>query len=182
MTRTRVLESWVAVAALLLTGCTGVPDGIEPVEDFELDRYLGTWFEIARLDHRFERGLSNVSAHYSMREDGGVAVSNRGYRTDNGEWEEAEGKAYFVGDSDVGRLKVSFFGPFYGGYNVFVLDRENYNYAMVAGPDRSYLWILARTPVIEDTLRDELLLAAAEAGFDIEALIFVEHDREDPAR
>ena len=182
MTSKRISKSWVAVAALLLTGCTGVPDGIEPVEDFELDRYLGTWYEIARLDHRFERGLSNVSAHYSMREDGGVAVSNRGYRADDGGWEEAEGKAYFVGDSDIGRLKVSFFGPFYGGYNVFVLDRENYNYAMVAGPDRSYLWILSRTPAIEDTLRDELILAAAEAGFDIEALIFVEHDREDPAR
>ncbi len=182
MSRRRSLRRWAVLAALCLAGCTGVPDGIEPVEDFELDRYLGTWYEIARLDHRFERGLSNVSAHYSMREDGGVAVSNRGYRERDGEWDEAEGKAYFVDDADIGRLKVSFFGPFYGGYNVFALDRENYSYAMVAGPDRSYLWILARTPAIDVSLRDELVLKAAEAGFDIEELIFVEHDRVDPAR
>lgn len=170
------------LVAALCAACTGVPDGIEPVEDFELDRYLGTWYEIARLDHRFERGLSNVSAHYSMRDDGGVAVSNRGYREAAGEWDEAEGKAYFVVAPNVGRLKVSFFGPFYGGYTVFVLDREHYEYAMVAGPNRSYLWILSRTPVIENSLRDELVLKAADAGFDIEELIFVEHDREDPAR
>ena len=177
----RIQRSWVVIATLCLAGCTGIPDGIEPVEDFELDRYLGTWYEIARLDHRFERGLSNVSAHYSMRDDGGVAVSNRGYRERDAEWDEAEGKAYFVGDSDVGRLKVSFFGPFYGGYNVFVLD-DDYQYAMVAGPDRSYLWILSRTPIIDNSLRDELVLEAVNAGFDIEELIFVEHDRTDPAR
>ncbi len=181
MPRRRILKSWTVLAALFLAGCTGVPDGIEPVEDFELDRYLGTWYEIARLDHRFERGLTNVSAHYSMRVDGGVAVSNRGYRVADDEWDEAEGKAYFVGDSNVGRLKVSFFGPFYGGYNVFVLDEE-YQYAMVAGPDRSYLWILARTPEIDDSLRDELITQAAAGGFATEELIFVEHDRADPAR
>ncbi len=182
MSGLRFSKSLVVFVALILAGCTGVPDGIEPVDDFELDRYLGTWYEIARLDHRFERGLSNVSAHYSMRDDGGVAVSNRGYREADDEWDEAEGKAYFVGAPNVGRLKVSFFGPFYGGYNVFVLDRENYEYAMVAGPDRSYLWILARTPVIDDSLRDELILEAVNAGFDVEELIFVEHDREDPDR
>ena len=182
MQRWTTLRSWVVIATLCLAGCTGIPDGIEPVEDFELDRYLGTWYEIARLDHRFERGLSNVSAHYSMRDDGGVAVSNRGFREREGEWDEAEGKAYFVGDSNVGRLKVSFFGPFYGGYNVFAVDQQDYSYAMVAGPDRSYLWILARTPEIDDSLRDELVAEAAEAGFDIEELIFVEHDRADPAR
>ena len=178
----RAIKACLLLFATCLAGCTGVPDGIEPVEDFELNRYLGTWYEIARLDHRFERGLSNVSAHYSMREDGGVAVSNRGYRDAEGEWDEAEGKAWFVGDPDVGRLKVSFFGPFYGGYNVFVLDHEDYGYAMVAGPDRSYLWILARTTAIDDSLRDELVAKAEEAGFDIEELIFVEHDRQDPAR
>ncbi len=180
MTR-RPSKTWLAVVAIVLTACTGVPDGIEPVDDFELDRYLGTWYEIARLDHRFERGLSNVSAHYSMRDDGGVAVSNRGYRDAKGEWDEAEGKAYFVDEPNVGRLKVSFFGPFYGGYNVFVLD-DDYQYAMVVGPDRDYLWILSRTPIIDDSLRDDLILEAVDAGFDIEELIFVVHDREDPAR
>jgi apolipoprotein D and lipocalin family protein len=165
---------WVAVFAL--SGCTGIPEGIDPVDDFELEPYLGTWYEIARLDHRFERGLSNVTANYSMREDGGVRVLNRGYRTDRGEWDEAEGKAYFIGDSSVGRLKVSFFGPFYGAYNIFELG-ENYEYSMVAGPDRSYLWILAREPELPRALLDELLSKAEAAGYDTSELIFVEHDR-----
>lgn len=164
------------VAVFALSGCTGIPEGIDPVDDFELEPYLGTWYEIARLDHRFERGLSNVTANYSMRKDGGVRVLNRGYRTDRGEWDEAEGKAYFIGDSSVGRLKVSFFGPFYGAYNIFELG-ENYEYSMVAGPDRSYLWILAREPELPRALLDELLSKAEAAGYDTSELIFVEHDR-----
>lgn len=176
------MKKIIVIAALYLAGCTGIPEGIEPVEGFELDRYLGTWYEIARLDHSFERGLTNVTAHYSIRDGGGVAVSNRGFDTGKGEWDEAEGKAYFVDDPDVGRLKVSFFGPFYGAYNVFVLDRDDYGYAVVAGPNRSYLWILARTPDIGDALRDELVAKAANAGFATDELIFVEHDRSDPAR
>lgn len=176
------MKRLLLITALYLTGCTGMPEGIEPVEDFELDRYLGTWYEIARLDHRFERGLTNVSAHYSLRDDGGVAVSNRGFDTRAGEWDEAEGKAYFVDDPDVGRLKVSFFGPFYGAYNIFELDRDGYDYAVVAGPNRSYLWILARTPKIDEARVDELVAKAAEAGFATDELIFVEHDRRDPAR
>ncbi|WP_405237237.1 lipocalin family protein [Lentisalinibacter orientalis] len=163
------------VAVFALSGCTGIPEGIDPVDDFELVPYLGTWYEIARLDHRFERGLSNVTADYSMREDGGVRVLNRGYRTDTGEWDEAEGKAYFIGDSSVGRLKVSFFGPFYGAYNIFELG-ENYEYSMVAGPDRSYLWILAREPELPRALLDELVSKAEAAGYDTSELIFVEHD------
>lgn len=176
------MKRLMAIAALCLTGCTGIPEGIEPVEEFELDRYLGTWYEIARLDHRFERGLTNVSAHYSVRDDGGVAVSNRGFDTDTGEWDEAEGKAYFVDDPDVGRLKVSFFGPFYGAYNIFELDKKDYRYSMVAGPNRSYLWILARAPDMDASLRSELIARAAEAGFATDELILVEHDRRDPAR
>lgn len=176
------MKKLMVIAALCLAGCTGIPEGIEPVENFEVDRYLGTWYEIARLDHSFERGLTNVSAHYSMRDDGGVAVSNRGFDTSSGEWDEAEGKAYFVGDADVGRLKVSFFGPFYGAYNVFELDKKDYSYSMVAGPNRSYLWILARSPEISESLRSDLVARAAEAGFATDELIYVEHDRDDPAR
>ncbi len=170
------------LTALLLAACTGIPEGIEPVEDFELERYLGTWYEVARLDHRFERGLSNVSANYSLGDDGGVIVSNRGFREDKSEWDEALGKAYFIDDESVGRLKVSFFGPFYGAYNVFVLDEDNYEYAVVAGPDRSYLWLLARSPTLTDALRDELVAKIDAAGFDTSELIFVKHDRSDPAR
>ena len=166
----------VVVALLVLSGCAGIPEGIEPVDNFELERYLGTWYEIARLDHSFQRGMSNVTANYSLREDGGVAVLNRGYRDEKGEWDEAEGKAYFVGDTSIGQLKVSFFGPFYGSYNVFELG-DNYEYALVAGPDRSYLWILAREARLPQTMLDELLAKAEAAGYDTSKLILVEHDR-----
>ena len=169
------MKKIVLVAVLALVGCTGIPEGIEPVEDFELEPYLGTWYEIARLDHSFERGLSNVTANYSLREDGGVGVLNRGFNAEKGEWDEAEGKAYFIGDSSVGRLKVSFFGPFYGAYNVFELG-EDYEYSMVAGPNRSYLWILARQSQLSQETLDRLLEKAEAAGYDTSELIFVEHE------
>ena len=163
---------WVLLV-LLLTGCTSAPKGIEPVQEFELSKYLGTWYEIARLDHSFERGLSNVTAEYSLRKDGGVRVINRGYSAEEGEWEQAEGKAYFVEDSDTGHLKVSFFGPFYGAYVVFNLD-ENYQQSFVSGPDRSYLWFLSRTPTVSEADKQRFIQAARAKGFDTDELIFVE--------
>lgn len=169
----------VVMTALLMSvlqsGCAGAPDGIEVVTEFELDRYLGTWYEVARLDHRFERGMTNVTANYSMRDDGGVRVLNRGFKTKKGEWDEAEGKAYFVGNSDVGQLKVSFFGPFYGGYNIVELDQEDYQYALVAGPDRDYLWILSRTPELNPETLDALVDKARSLDFPTDELIFVDH-------
>ena len=164
---------------LALAGCAGAPEGVTVVDDFELDRYLGTWYEIARLDHRFERGLSNVTATYSMRDDGGVRVLNRGFNTDEGEWEEAEGKAYFVGDTTVGQLKVSFFGPFYGGYNIMELDKSGYQYALVAGPDRGYLWLLARSPDIDKQVVERLVSVAANTRFPVDELIYVDHDKDE---
>ncbi|MAF15881.1 MAG: lipocalin [Marinomonas sp.] len=158
---------------VLLTGCTSAPKGIEPVQEFELSKYLGTWYEIARLDHSFERGLSNVTAEYSLREDGGVRVINRGYSAEEGKWEQAEGKAYFVEDSDTGHLKVSFFGPFYGAYVVFNLD-EDYQQSFVSGPDRSYLWFLSRTPTVSEADKQRFIQAARAKGFDTDELIFVE--------
>jgi len=165
-----------AMLMLLLTACTGVPEGVEPVRGFEVDRYLGTWYEIARLDHGFERGLSRVTATYSLREDGGVHVVNRGWREAEGEWDEAVGKAYFVDAPDVGRLKVSFFGPFYGGYNIMALDQENYRWSMVSGPDRSYLWILARSRDLDPAVYADLVEKARAAGFPVEELVRVDHD------
>lgn len=163
-------------AALLVAACTGLPKGTTAVSGFELDRYLGTWYEIARLDHGFERGLTNVSANYSLRDDGGVRVVNRGYNAAKGEWNEAIGKAYFVDTPDIGRLKVSFFGPFYGGYNILELDSENYEYALVAGPDRSYLWILARSPDLSEAVVQSLVAKAKDLGFAVDELIYVSHD------
>lgn len=166
----------VMVVVLLLAGCVGIPENVKPVEGFVLERYLGTWYEIARLDHPFERGLSRVSAEYGLRDDGGVRVVNRGYAADEKRWKQAERKAHFVRGSDEGFLKVSFFGPFYGSYIVFELDRENYQYALVSGPDTSYLWILARTPSLPEHTVDALIAKAQKAGFDTSRLIFVEHD------
>lgn len=165
-----------AILAIFLSACTGAPEGVEPVSGFELDRYLGTWYEIARLDHSFERGLSNITANYSLRDDGGVRVINRGYNVEDGEWDEAEGKAYFVGDEDVGQLKVSFFGPFYGGYNVVDLDAD-YQLALVAGPSRKYLWVLARRPDPPRAEVERVVRRAGELGFDTGALIWVRHDQ-----
>ena len=163
------------LALVFQSGCMGIPDGVQAVTGFELDRYLGTWYEIARLDHSFERGMSNVTANYSMRDDGGVSVVNRGYKVEKGEWDEAIGKAYFVGDVDVGQLKVSFFGPFYGGYNIVKLDKVDYQYALVAGPDRGYLWILARSPEIDPDVLSALVNKAKILNFPTDELIYVEH-------
>jgi apolipoprotein D and lipocalin family protein len=159
-----------------ITGCTGLPNGAQPVTNFDLNRYLGTWYEIARLDHRFERGLSNVSATYTLRNDGGIDVLNRGYDKKAGKWKEAVGRAYFIGPSTVGSLKVSFFGPFYGGYHVIALDEDHYSYAMVCGPNRSYLWILARNRELDKTITDALISAAKKLEFITDEFIFVEHD------
>ena len=170
------LASLATLILALLSSCTGAPEGVSVVTGFELDRYLGTWYEIARLDHRFERGLSAVTANYSLRDDGGVHVVNRGFSDESGEWDEAIGKAYFVGDSDVGQLKVSFFGPFYGGYNIIELDKSGYRYSLVAGPDRDYLWILSRTPQMDPDILRSLVNKARELGFATDELLFVQHD------
>jgi apolipoprotein D and lipocalin family protein len=159
----------------MLTGCVAVPDGIQPVSGFQPERYLGRWYEIARLDHSFERGMSRVTAEYRKRDDGGLEVINRGYLADSKTWKEASGKAYFVDGPDKGYLKVSFFGPFYGSYVVFELDQKDYRYALVSGPDRSYLWLLARSPTLDAATRDRLVARAAAAGFDTSKLIFVDH-------
>jgi len=160
---------------LLITGCVSVPDGVDTVKGFDLSRYLGKWYEIARLDHSFERGLIKVTAEYSLREDGGVKVINRGYDAAREKWNEIEGKAYFTDDKDAGRLKVSFFGPFYGAYNIIELDKEKYSYALVCGPDRSYLWILARKADLDRKIMEKLIQKASSLGFDTSKLIFPDH-------
>jgi len=167
---------FILLTSILLNACTGKPDGVKPVEGFDLERYLGKWYEIARLDHSFERGLNNISAEYSLRDDGGVKVINRGYSSDDNEWKQSEGKAYFVNEPDQGYLKVSFFGPFYGSYIIFKLDEKNYQYAFISGPDTSYLWLLSRTPTVSDELIQKFVNSAREAGFNTDKLIYVQHD------
>ena len=166
----------ILFGTFLLAGCTAAPQGIMPVDTFKLDRYLGTWYEIARLDHRFERGLSQVSATYSKRSDGGVDVINRGFNSQTNKWKEAKGRAYFIGEPDVARLKVTFFWPFYGGYNVIELDQENYNYALICGPSKKYLWILARAKKLDAGIMESLIDNAKALGFNTSELILVKQE------
>ncbi|RYG03062.1 MAG: lipocalin [Chitinophagaceae bacterium] len=159
--------------ALFLVSCLGKPDNVIPVTNFQADKYLGKWYEIARLDFYHEKGLNQVTATYSLREDGGIKVLNRGYLSEKDRWRESEGKAYFVEDKNTGYLKVSFFGPFYSSYVIFDLD-PSYQYALVTGSNKSYLWILARTPTISGEVKASLLAKAAALGFDTDKLLYVE--------
>ncbi len=161
------------LSSLLSLSCSvGPPSGVTAVDNFDINRYLGTWYEIARLDHRFERGLDHVTAQYSLRDDGGVNVVNKGFSPLKQRWQQSSGKAYFLGAPQAGALKVSFFGPFYGGYHVIALDPD-YGYAMVSGPNRDYLWILARTRTLPEATRGKLLEQAARLGFAVDQLIWV---------
>ncbi|WP_082694670.1 lipocalin family protein [Rheinheimera sp. EpRS3] len=172
------MKTLLSIALLLgsclsLQSCTGVPDGVTPVTPFELNRYLGQWHEIARLDHRFERGLTDVTANYSLRDDGGVKVINRGFNSEDNEWQQAEGKAYFVGDSDTGALKVSFFGPFYGGYNVAKLSAD-YSIVLVVGPSTDFAWLLARSKTPDKDLCDDYMAFAERLGITAQQWIWLQ--------
>lgn len=170
------MKKILMVLVLLLAGCVSVPENITPVDNFNISKYLGKWYEIARLDHSFERELTSVSAEYILNPEGGIKVINRGFSKKENKWKEIKGKGFFVDRKDVGFLKVSFWGPFYGSYVVFYLDKDNYSHALVCGPDKSYLWLLARSPKIDDDLKKRLVNKAAALGFDTGRLIYVSHD------
>jgi apolipoprotein D and lipocalin family protein len=167
------------IVAVVIVGCTSIPENLKPVSGFEVERYLGKWYEIARLDHSFERHLTNVSATYTRAENGKIRVLNKGYNVKTGQWKQIEGHARFLEEENVGSLKVSFFGPFYGGYHIIALDRQAYGYSMVTGPRRSYLWILSRNTTLDEAVFADLISKASEWGFDTAKLIRVEHTRPD---
>lgn len=174
---------WYIGAAALIGGgmlvyqaCKSIPVNATAVKPFDIQKYLGKWYEIARFDYRFERNLNNVTAQYAQGEDGKITVVNRGFNTKTGEWEEAEGQAKFVGSTDEARLKVSFFGPFYSGYNVIAIDPA-YRYALVAGESLKYLWILSRETTIPDSIRSAYLRQAEAIGYDTRKLIWVTHNQ-----
>ncbi len=179
---TRILICMAAVAgvgsALCLSSCSVAPKNAAPVRQFDITRYAGTWYEIARIEFRHERNMNNVSAQYSIRPDGKVNVLNSGYNYKKQNWEKAEGKAKFRGAHNVGALKVSFFGPFYSGYNVVALD-EQYRYALVAGKNLDYLWILSREKNIPKDVKESYLNIARNIGYDTSRLVWVNHDRND---
>ena len=170
----------LAGLAALAACSTAPPEGISPVTPFDVSRYVGKCYEIARLDHSFERGMTDVSATYRALPDGAIEVVNRGFDPARDGWRDATGKALFTGDPTRGSLKVSFFGPFYGGYHIVALDQQGYRWAMVSGPDRGYLWILARDRSLPPGVREQLTLQARSLGFDVDKLIWVTQERTDP--
>ena len=133
--------------SMFISACVNIPENVSPVPGFNIDRYLGTWFEIARLDHPFERGLERVSAEYSLRDDGGIKVVNKGFDPQKNRWKEAIGKAYFVGDSNLGSLKVSFWGPFYSSYNIIALDKKIIPIQWYAGPTNPICGFWQENPI-----------------------------------
>mmetsp|Transcript_3878 Transcript_3878/g.8736 ORF Transcript_3878/g.8736 Transcript_3878/m.8736 type:complete len:214 (-) Transcript_3878:2980-3621(-) len=159
-------------AGLFLQSCSlAVPVGIKPVTGFDVHQYLGRWYEIARLDNRFQRGLEHVTATYSLREDGNIRVENTGWNSQKKQQKTVVGRAKFVSDKQLGHLKVSFWGPLYNSYIVFHLE-DDYSVAMVCGSKKDYCWILARKPILiaEDLAKYEKM--AQDNGFAIENFIY----------
>ncbi len=174
----RIKSLFVPCTMIILTvfcSCASIPKGAAAVKPFDKERYLGKWYEIARLDFKFERNLNNTTADYSLNENGTIKVDNQGYNTVKKEWTQAIGKAKFVGDDKIAMLKVSFFGPFYSGYNVVALDEE-YRYALVAGKNLDYLWILSREITIPDEIKARYLKVAEGIGYNTSDLVWVQHD------
>ena len=159
-----------------LFSCAAIPHGAVAVKPFSIEKYLGKWYEIARKDFKYERDLSNTTAEYSLNSNGTIKVDNRGYNTNKGKWVQAIGKAKFDGDENIAMLKVSFFGPFYAGYNVIAIDDE-YRYALVAGNNLKYLWILSREIDIPEEIKDKYLKIAEQIGYDTTDLIWVIHEK-----
>jgi apolipoprotein D and lipocalin family protein len=176
MKNKETMAKWIAGFALLTQSCATIPQGATVIQSFDQSKYLGTWYEIARLDHRFERNLRNVTANYSLNTGGTIKVVNRGFNSVSGEWKQATGMAKPAGKPGEGKLKVSFFGPFYGAYNIVALDKD-YKYALIAGNNLRYLWILSRETTIPDEIKQQYLEIAKEIGYDISALIWVSHEK-----
>ncbi|WP_276371690.1 lipocalin family protein [Chryseolinea sp. H1M3-3] len=162
---------------LILTACQTTPNNVEVVKSFDISKYTGNWFEIARLDFRFEKNLNNTTADYSLNDDGTIKVVNRGYNYKKQKWVEATGKAKFVEAKDEGRLKVSFFGPFYSGYNVIAIDPD-YKYALIAGESMKYLWLLSRETTMPENIKQAYLKKAEGIGYKTSDLVWVEHNRQ----
>lgn len=175
MDSTKTLTSSILLIMFGLFSCSTIPEGATAVHSFDSEKYLGKWYEIARIDFKYEKDLNNTTAEYSLNNDGTIKVVNRGYNTVKEEWSEAIGKAKFVGDKDIAMLKVSFFGPFYAGYNVIAID-EDYQYALVAGAKLKYLWILSRETSIPEEVKTEYLKIAKEVGYDTSRLLWIEHN------
>ncbi len=168
----RIFALLLGVVTLGSSACSTIPKGAVAVKSFEKEKYLGKWYEIARFDFKFERDLDHTTAEYSLNDNGTIKVLNRGFNTKKNKWSEATGKAKFVGEPTVAMLKVSFFGPFYAGYNVVAIDKD-YKYALVAGSSLKYLWILSREKTLPEDVKKEYLKKAESIGYDISKLLWI---------
>ena len=178
MKTSKLLQAVAIVASLgFLSSCSSIPKGVTAYKPFEKERYLGKWYEIARIDFKYEKDLNNTTAEYSINSDGTIKVNNQGYNTKTNEWQQAIGKAKFIGSDTIAMLKVSFFGPFYSGYNVLAIDDE-YKYALIAGESTKYLWILSREVNIPEEIKNKYLKIAKEIGYNTDDLVWVEHDKQ----
>lgn len=158
----------LSVLLSLLMGCSKLTVDNSVVPDFDLNRFLGSWYEIARFDHKFERGMEQTKAMYVLRDDGKVDVLNTGIK--DGKPSEANGLAKLT--ETPGLLRVSFWGPFYSDYRIMLLDND-YQYALVGSGSDDYLWILSRTPQISDETKTQILTEAQNRGYDTTKLIWV---------
>lgn|SRR5690606_3031411 len=140
-----------------------IPANVTPVENFDAEKYLGTWYEVGRVDNRFERGLIKTKAEYTLNEDGSINVLNSGFNPSKGRYTHASGTALFVRGRGTGALKVSFFGPFFGGYNIVALD-DDYRWSIVIGSSPNYFWVLSRDPLLSPDLRDRAITVAMQHG------------------
>ncbi|UOE40364.1 lipocalin family protein [Chryseobacterium suipulveris] len=174
-TKIAVPVSLGILGLLIFNSCSvGIPDGAKAVQNFDSKKYLGKWYEIARFDYRFERNMNNVTATYSLKENGNIKVDNKGFDYVKNKWKESIGEAKFVNEPTEARLKVSFFKPIWAGYNVIDIE-ENYQYALVAGNNLDYLWILSREKTIPESFKQRFLEKAKKLGYKTENLIWVEH-------
>lgn len=161
----------IIIASFFTISCMAQKTDNTPVGEFNLQRYLGNWYEIARMNHSFEKGISHAQANYTLQGDGSILVVNSGIK--KGKVKVSQGKAKLT--DTVGVLRVSFFGPFYSDYRVLMVDPD-YQYALVGSRKDKYLWILSRTPVLSDTVLCEILREAGDRGYRTDGLIWVEHD------
>lgn len=170
---------WISALAIggmaIFNSCkTGMPEGAKVVTNLDADKYLGKWYEIARFDYIFERGMDHCTAEYSKNNDGSIKVLNRGFKKSEDKWKQSAGEARFIENPTVGRLKVSFFKPIWAGYNILSIDGD-YEYALIAGDNLKYLWILSRTPNLPDEVKQKYLKIAKDLGYDTEKLLWPSH-------
>lgn len=177
--KTVLFTAFIVLSVNTITSCKSgtIPDHIKPIEPFDVNKYNGEWYEIARFDFKHEKDLSNVTANYSLNNDGSIKVVNKGFNYVKNKWEEANGKAKFTSSKNIGSLQVSFFGPFYAGYHIVMLE-PNYNSVLIFGDDTDYIWILSRDKTINESTKEKYLAKAKEAGYDLNRLVWTKHDKQ----